>query len=96
MLMRDEVRPLVLPAYGETCRFEIPIKSLVNLRKVAEELRGLAQRLEYLSRYPLETPEQTIIEVRRVISHTNKRMQTIRGRGRPKKGRQFRDPYNNM
>jgi hypothetical protein len=42
----DDVNRLDAKWIGQFCRLEIPLQSVVNLRRVAEELRGLAFRLD--------------------------------------------------
>ena len=84
----DEVSEMALAYVGDLVRLEIPLKSVTNLRRVAEELRGLATRIECLSRFSQEQPPSaTMLEVRTLVGQANKRLDKIRGRGRPKKSR---------
>lgn len=87
--MRDDVSEFDSRIVGKMARLDIPLQSVVNLRRVAEELRGLAYQLECLSKYPADTPTTTMLEVRNCIRRTNRNIEQIRGRGRPKIGRQF-------
>lgn len=85
--MQDEV-PIQKQHYvGECIRLEIPLKSVMNLRRVAEELRGLASRLECLSRYQSESASVTMLMARSEIKRSADRITAIRGRGRPKRSR---------
>lgn len=83
----DEVSDMALAYVGDLVRLEIPLKSVTNLRRVAEELHGLATRIDMLSRFRHEQPSATMIEVRMLVTRTNKRLEAIRARGRPKKSR---------
>jgi hypothetical protein len=65
-------------------RIDIPLRSVVNLRRVAEELRGLAQRLDFLSRDPGDTAE-VLYEASKAVRHTRHNIEKIRSPGRPKK-----------
>lgn len=91
--MRDEVRAHEVDLIGNVVRLEIPLKSVMNLRRVAEELRGLAYQLDCLGRFPPDEPADTMLEAKRIVRRANNRLEKIRGRGRPKIGRQFRNPY---
>lgn len=84
----DDVNRLDAQWIGQFCRLEIPLQSVVNLRRVAEELRGLAFRLDGLSRYS-QDPTGAMLEVRSAVTRTNRRLSEIRGRGRPKKSRHY-------
>jgi len=85
--MKDEVESLKTPYVGDLVRLEIPLKSVMNLRKVAEVLRGLAYQLETYSRFHDGNPAQVMLDVRMIVRKANKDLTKIRGRGRPKKGR---------
>lgn len=82
----DDVNRIEEQYIGQLCRLEIPLKSVVNLRRVAEELRGLAFRLDGLSRSDA-TPSQAMLEVKGLVRRCNHRLDAIRGRGRPKRSR---------
>lgn len=69
---------------SEVARLEIPLRSVVNLRRVAEELRGLAQRLDFLSRDPGE-PADVLYEAKKAVRRTRNNIEKIRRPGRPKK-----------
>lgn len=86
-MKRDEVNQHEAGYVGDVARLEIPLKSVTNLRRVADELRGLATRLEHLSMFSEDKPGVIMLEVRMLVRGTSKRLDEIRGRGRPKKSR---------
>lgn len=63
--MRDELNRYEETMMSQVVRLEIPLKSVMNLRRVAEELRGLAYQLECMSRFPYETPPVPLCAGRR-------------------------------
>lgn len=76
---------------GGVVRIDIPLRSVVNLRRVAENLRGLADRLDFLSRSPRDADE-VLLEARFEARSCHKRMQSIQPPGRPSsKARVLRD-----
>lgn len=83
---RDEIIKHEEAYVGDVVRLEIPLKSLMNLRRVAEELRGLAHRLECIGRFA-DRPAAAMIEVRMIVKAANHRLDKIRSRGRPKRSR---------
>ena len=83
---RDEIIKHEEAYVGDVVRLEIPLKSLMNLRRVAEELHGLAHRLECIGRFA-DRPAAAMIEARMIVKATNKRLDEIRSRGRPKRSR---------
>lgn len=83
---RDEIIKHEESYVGDVVRLEIPLKSLMNLRRVAEELRGLAQRLESIGRFA-DHPAAGMLEARMIVKATNRRLDEIRSRGRPKRSR---------
>lgn len=85
--MRDDVTRYEADRVGDLVRLEIPLQSVMNLRRVSEELRGLAMRLECLSRFTQDRPGVVMLEVRMMVRETNNRLTKIRGRGRPKRSR---------
>lgn len=86
-MQRDEVNPVEASYVGDVVRLEIPLKSVTNLRRVADELHGLATRLEWLARFSRDKPPVVMLETRTLVRETNRRLDAIRGRGRPKKSR---------
>lgn len=87
LAMRDDVNKWEEQYVGDLARLEIPLKSVMNLRKVAEELRGLATRIECLGMYSTDKPSVVMLQVRTMVRTSNKRLTAIRGRGRPKRSR---------
>lgn len=63
-------------------RVEVPLRSVVNMRRVAENLRGLAERLDFLSRDPRD-PDEVLFEARREARKCHRKLQTIQPPGRP-------------
>jgi len=59
----DEPAPTEQKLYGDVVRLEIPLRSVHGLRQVADELRGLATRLDCISRYSSGRPALTMMEV---------------------------------
>lgn len=86
-MARDEVSKYEEEHIGDVVRLEIPLKSVMNLRRVAEELHGLAHQLECLGRFNTEKPSVAMLQVRFMVRDTNHRLDKIRGRGRPKRSR---------
>lgn len=65
-------------------RLDIPLGSVVNLRRIAGELRALAERLDVLSRDPADSAD-LLSEAGRATRHTNANLRKIRRPGRPRK-----------
>ncbi len=84
---RDETDAVEETYVGDVVRLEIPLKSVMNLRRVAEELHGLATQLDHLARLSNDKPGVVMLEVRLMAKRCNKRLDAIRGRGRPKRSR---------
>lgn len=63
-------------------RIDVPMRSVVNLRRVAENLRGLAERLDFLSRDPRESDE-VLFEAATEAKRCHRRLQSIQPPGRP-------------
>lgn len=82
--MRDAPNTTETAYLGHTVRIEVPLRSVTALRKIAEELHGLATNLEHLSRRK-NSPGELMLEVRSAVSRCNKKMAAARGRGRPRK-----------
>jgi hypothetical protein len=82
---RDEPYPHEQDYLGKVVRIEVPLRSVMSLRRVADELRGLAASLEYLSHEREESPGATLLSARMAVRRCNQRVAAIRGRGRPKK-----------
>lgn len=87
MGMRDEINRIEEPYIGDLVRLEIPLKSVMNLRRVAEVLRGLAYQIDNLGRYHQGEPADAMLEVKHITRKANRELDKIRGRGRPKRSR---------
>lgn len=85
-ITNDEVDRFAEAYVGKAVRLHIPLKSVITLRRVAEELRALALHIDVSSRQLDEKPALVMLTVRRHVERTNKRLAEIRGRGRPKGG----------
>ena len=87
--MRDHLTETEQNMVGETARLDIPLRSAVNLRRIAENLRGLADRLDALSRSDGKSVSilfAAMLEIRSV----NRRLRSIRRPGRPTTSRGWR------
>jgi hypothetical protein len=74
-------------------RIDVPVRSVVNLRRVAENLRGLADRLDFLSREPRDADE-ILLEASFEARRCHRRMQAIQPPGRPSsKKRALKDKH---
>ena len=84
MTSRDEHTKHDKTWHAEIVRLDIPVKSVVNLRRVASELRGLASRLDALSRDPSDS---TVVleDAASAVRHARVNLAKIRSPGRPKK-----------
>jgi hypothetical protein len=84
-LQPDEPYPHQKDYIGKVARVEVPLRSVISLRRVADELRGLAASLEYLSHERNESPAAVLLSARMAVRRCNQRVAAIRGPGRPKK-----------
>jgi len=82
--MKDQTDKFAMAWIGEVVRLDIPLRSVVNLRRVAGELRALALRLDALSRNPND-PKHVLFEASMVARRTQKNLRSIRKPGRPHK-----------
>jgi hypothetical protein len=82
--MRDEHTIFDKTWKQEVARLDIPLRSVVNLRRVASELRGLAERLDALSRDP-DDSTHVLDNAARAVRHTAANLRKIRSPGKPKK-----------
>ena len=64
-------------------RLDIPLGSVVNLRRVAGELRALAERLDVLSRDPADSAD-LLFAAGRATRHTAANLRKIKKPGRPR------------
>ena len=65
-------------------RLDIPLRSVVNLRRVAGNLRALAQQLDFLSRADGDSAD-LLCAARNEVRHTNRELAKIKRVGRPRK-----------
>jgi hypothetical protein len=82
---RDEITKHEEAYVGKTARVEVPLRSVTALRRVADELRGLANRLEFLGHEKTDRPSEVLLEARSLVRQCNHKMAAIRGPGRPRK-----------
>ena len=83
---RDDLDYIGQQIVGEVAQLDVPLRSVVNLRRVAENLRGLADRLDFLSRSPAES-RRILFDAMLEVRSTNRRLRQIRKPGRPTKCR---------
>lgn len=83
-MARDEHTKFDKTWRAEISRLDIPLRSVVNLRRVASELRGLAERLDALSRDPSDATD-VLADAFKAVRHTRSNMSKIRSPGRPAK-----------
>ena len=74
----DEPDEIGLQIHGETCRLEIPLTSVYNLRRVAALLRGLAEQLDFLSRRDDIPPRSITFQARESARATNYKLRAMR------------------
>jgi len=83
-MARDDLDYTGKQIVPEVSRLDIPLRSVVNLRRVAQNLRGLADRLDFLSRDPRDSRTvlfEAMLEIRSVAA----RLRAIKSPGRPKR-----------
>lgn len=80
----DELDDLDRAIVGEVARLDVPLNSVVGLRRVAEHLRGLASALETLSRRDDLVARSVLFEARMTTREVNRRLRRMRPPGRPK------------
>lgn len=80
----DELTDLDRAIVGEVARLDVPLNSVVALRRVAEHLRGLATMMDQASHRDDLPPRSVLFEVRMQVREVNRRLRRLRGPGRPK------------
>jgi hypothetical protein len=85
--MRDHKTPVEEQYVPDVCRLNIPLRSVVNLRRVAEELRGLAAELDRLSRSREPRAGRVLADAWYAVRQTSGILMTIRRPGRPSTSR---------
>lgn len=79
----DELTELDRAIVGDVARLDIPLRSVIALRRVAEHLRGLASMMEQASHRDDLVPRTVLFEVRMQVRAVNKKLRALRGPGRP-------------
>lgn len=79
----DELDDLDRAIVGEVARLDIPLNSVVGLRRVAEHLRGLASALDVLSKRDDLVARSVLFEARMTTREVNRRLRRMRPPGRP-------------
>lgn len=81
----DELTPLDRAIVGEVARLDIPLTSIVSLRRVADHLRGLADMLDHASRQTDMHPRALLFQARMEVRAINGKLRSMRSPGRPLK-----------
>lgn len=81
----DELDGIDRMIVGDVARLDIPLRSVVNLRRVAEHLRGLAAMMEQASKRDDIPARSVLFEVRMYTREVNRKLRVMRGSGRPQK-----------
>lgn len=79
----DELDDLDRAIVGDVARLDIPLRSVIALRRVADHLRGLATMMEQASRLDDRPPRSVLFEVRMQVRAVNRKLRVLRGPGRP-------------
>lgn len=82
--MRDQLTKFEHTYIPTLARIDVPLLSVVNLRRIASEFRGLAERLDQLSRDPDEAAV-VLAEARSACLRTRRNLSKIKRPGRPVK-----------
>ncbi len=80
----DELDGLDRMIVGDVARLDVPLRSVVALRRVADHLRGLATMMEQASHRDDLSARSVLFEVRMQVRAVNAKLRSIRGPGRPK------------
>lgn len=79
----DELTDFDRAIVGDVARLEVPLRSVVALRRIADHLRGLATMMEQASHRDDLPPRSVLFEVRMQVRETNRRLRVLRGPGLP-------------
>lgn len=79
----DELDGLDRAIVGDVARIDIPLRSVVALRRVADHLRGLATMMEQASKRDDIPARSVLFEVRMTVREVNRKLRSLRGPGRP-------------
>ena len=79
----DELDDLDRTIVGDVARLDVPLRSVVALRRVADHLRGLASMMEQASHRDDLPARSVLFEVRMQVRAVNRKLRALRGPGRP-------------
>lgn len=85
-MVADDLSDFDKSIIGKDVRITIPLKSKVRLRDVAELLRGLAQRLDGISRDPHYSERHALFDAKWVAQQTQKKIGILCGLYKQKNG----------
>jgi hypothetical protein len=80
----DELEPFDQDIVGRVVRLHIPLKSPSAMLQVADMLRGLANQCE-LAATGSGNPRTRMFELMMYARQVDRRLKTVKGRGRPPK-----------
>lgn len=78
----DELDGIDRAIVGDVARLDVPLRSVVTLRRVAEHLRGLATVMDQMSRRDDLVARTALFEVRMYVREVNHKLRALRGPGR--------------
>lgn len=78
----DELDGIDRQIVGDVARLDIPLRSVVTLRRVADHLRGLATMMDQVSRMDDRSARSVLFEVRMSVREVNRKLRALRGPGR--------------
>lgn len=78
----DELDGIDRQIVGDVARLDIPLRSVVTLRRVADHLRGLATMMDQVSRMEDRSARSVLFEVRMSVREVNRKLRALRGPGR--------------
>lgn len=81
----DELDGIDRAIVGDVARLDIPLRSVIALRRVAEHLRALATMMDQISRRDDIVARSALFEVRMTVREVNRKLRALRGPGRPQK-----------
>lgn len=81
----DELDGIDRAIVGDVARLDVPLRSVVALRRVADHLRGLATMMEQASRRDDIPARSVLFEVRMTVREVNRKLRVMRGPGRPQR-----------
>ncbi len=79
----DELDGIDRTIVGDVARLDVPLRSVVALRRVADHLRGLASMMEQASHRDDLPARSVLFEVRMQVRAVNRKLRILRGPGRP-------------